>query len=59
MARKTSPHKVANLELAKAMHGLRSSSAAEPHTPKPRKGTRAARKNKAITASADDKGASR
>ncbi|OCI29629.1 hypothetical protein [Oerskovia enterophila] len=31
---------VANPDLARAMHGLRSSSAASPHVPGPRKGTR-------------------
>ena len=37
-----------NPELSKAMHGLRSSSAASPHTPKSRKGTRAANSRRAI-----------
>lgn len=39
---------VANPGLALAMQGLRRSSAASPHTPKPRKGTRSARKERAI-----------
>ncbi|WP_425956097.1 hypothetical protein [Xylanimonas sp. McL0601] len=42
------PHKTANPELAKAMHGLRSSSAASPHVPKPRRGTRTAQARRAI-----------
>ena len=41
-------YKVENLERWKADHGRRSSSAAQPHTLKFRKGTRAARNAKAI-----------
>ena len=40
--------KVANIERWRAMQGLRSSSAAQRHTPKHRKGTRAANKARAI-----------
>lgn len=39
---------LANPERARAMMGLRSSSAAQPHTPKPRKGTRGNRQRHAI-----------
>lgn len=46
-------HAVANPALAQAMRGLRSSSAASPHTPKPRKGARGARKRAAIRAAQD------
>lgn len=42
------PHRWANPELNRAMHGLGSSSAAQPHTPTPRKGTRAERERQAI-----------
>lgn len=38
----------ANPELAKAMRELRRSSAAQPHTPNPLKGSRQARKRQAI-----------
>lgn len=38
-----------NLERHKAMHGLRSSSAAQPHTARPRRGTRAHQRRRAIT----------
>lgn len=38
----------ANPGYAKAMHGLRSSSAAQRHTPKPRKGARTQRRRDAI-----------
>lgn len=38
----------ANPERAAAMAGLRSSNAAQPHTPKPRKGTRGVRLQRAI-----------
>lgn len=44
----------ANPELARAMADLRRSSAASPHTPKPRKGTRSARKRAAIRAQRED-----
>ena len=40
--------KIANPELGQAMLGLRLSSAASPHTPKPRKGTRGANERRAI-----------
>ena len=43
-----SVHRVANLDRWKAHHGLRSSSAASPHTPKPRKGTRSSQRRRAI-----------
>lgn len=46
--RDTNPHRRANPEYAKAMHGLRSSSAAQRHTPRPRKGTRNQKQNQAI-----------
>lgn len=39
---------VSNLERWKAMHGLRSSNAAQPHAPKNRKGTRAVNRKRAI-----------
>lgn len=39
---------VANPGLARAMRELRRSSAAQPHTPRPRKGTRGARKRSVI-----------
>lgn len=39
----------ANPDMAAAMRGLRSSSAAQPHTPKPHKGTRAERQRDEIT----------
>lgn len=45
---KPTKHTWANPERAAAMHGLRSSSAAQPHTPKPRKGTRGVRLQRAI-----------
>lgn len=38
----------ANPERAKAMHGLRSSNAAQPHVAKPHKGARAANRRKAL-----------
>lgn len=44
---------VANPAMAAAMRGLRSSSAASPHVPKPKKGTRSARKSRAIRESWD------
>lgn len=37
-----------NIDLWRAMDGLRSSSAAQRHTPKTRKGTRGARKRQAV-----------
>lgn len=40
--------KIANPELARAMHGLGSSSAASPHVPAPRKGTRGSKARNAI-----------
>lgn len=48
MAKQTKYRHQGNIELARAMHGLRSSSAAQRHTPKPRKGTRSARERAAI-----------
>lgn len=45
--KKPSPY-LANPEFSKAMHGLRSSSAAQRHTPRPRKGTRAQKQTQAI-----------
>lgn len=41
-------HRTANPGLAAAMRDLRRSSAASPHTPAPRKGTRSARTRAAI-----------
>lgn len=41
-------HTWANPERAAAMHGLRSSNAAQPHVPKPRKGTRGEQLQRAI-----------
>lgn len=40
--------RIGNLDRWKAMHGLRSSSAATPHTIRKRKGTRGANKRRAI-----------
>lgn len=49
MAKKVVKHwKTENPEMAHAMMGFRSSSAASPHTPKPRKGTRGMRSRSAI-----------
>lgn len=48
MKKTLNPHRWANPELNRAMHGLGSSSAAQPHTPRPRKGTRAERARQAI-----------
>lgn len=48
MAKKDKAHKVANIDRWKADHGRRSSSAAQPHTLKFKKGTRAVRRVKAI-----------
>lgn len=45
---KRNPYRVANIDRWKADHGRRSSSAAQPHTLKMRKGTRAAKKTRAI-----------
>jgi hypothetical protein len=42
------PHPWANPERNKAMLGLRSSNAAQPHVPGPRKGTRTERRQQAI-----------
>lgn len=50
---RTGHQPVANPELAKAMRELRRSSAAQPHTPKPRKGTRGVRKRRVIAEHAD------
>jgi hypothetical protein len=46
--KKTHAYRVANPELNRAMHGLGSSSATQPHTPRPRKGTRTERERQAI-----------
>lgn len=43
-----SSNKVANEELGRAMMGLRSSNAAQPHVPSHKKGTRGAKKRNAI-----------
>ena len=48
MPKRTKHRNIANPDLHRAMHGLRSSSAAQPHTPTPRKGTRRANKTAAI-----------
>lgn len=45
---KKKSYTTANPAYAKAMHGLRSSSAAQRHTPKPRKGARTQRRRDAI-----------
>jgi len=42
------PHRWANPELNRAMHALGSSSAAQPHTPTPNKGTRGSRAKREI-----------
>lgn len=42
------PHRWANPELNRAMHGLGSSNAAQPHVPAPQKGTRRAQERRAI-----------
>lgn len=44
----TRTHRSANPQMAAAMRELRRSNAARPHVPKPRKGTRAAQKARAI-----------
>ena len=41
-------HRIANAELGKAMHGLRSSNAAQPHVPSHKKGTRSTKNRAAI-----------
>lgn len=41
-------HRTANPDLAQAMAQLRRSSAASPHTPRPRKGTRGAQRRRDI-----------
>jgi len=56
MAPKNHDARWANLERAKAMHGLRSSNAAQPHVPRPRKGTRAERERQAIRDQGRDRG---
>lgn len=48
------PWRVANPEMAKAMRELRRSSAASPHVPTPRKGTRAVRNRKQIDEQKED-----
>ena len=50
MGKKKTPnrHRWANPELNRAMHGLGSSNAAQPHVPTPKKGTRTARDRHAI-----------
>lgn len=48
MAKTTKYRGTENKPLAQAMHGLRSSSAASPHTPKKFKGTRGNQSRKAI-----------
>lgn len=40
--------RLANEEMGKAFHGLRSSNAAQPHIPSHKKGTRSAKKRAAI-----------
>lgn len=52
------PHRWANPELKRAMHALGSSSAAQPHTPTPRKGTRTEQARQAILDQTQHKGAS-
>lgn len=46
-------HSWANPELAAAMRELRRSSAAQPHTPKPRKGSRGVRVQRAVKDQSD------
>lgn len=46
-------HRVANEDLARAMHGLRSSNAAQPHVQKQHKGTRSSHNRAAINLSLD------
>lgn len=41
-------YRLANEELGKALHGLRSSNAAQPHIPSPHKGTRSMKNRQAI-----------
>ena len=48
MKKSVNPHRWANPEMAKAMRDLGSSNAAQPHVPKPDKGTRADRARDAI-----------
>lgn len=48
MAKSIKHQGIENKSYAQAMHGLRSSSAAQPHTPKARKGTRTSQARKAI-----------
>lgn len=48
MAKQTKYRGIENKAYAQAMHGLRSSSAAQPHTPKKFKGTRTNQTRKAI-----------
>lgn len=48
VGKKRNEHRVENRPMYEAMVGLRSSSAASPHTPKPKKGTRGNRKREAI-----------
>lgn len=53
---KIDAHRWANPELSRAMHALRSSNAAQPHVPRPRKGTRAERERQAIRDQGRDRG---
>ena len=50
------PHRWANPELNRAMHGLGSSNAAQPHVPGPDKGTRAERTRLEIRDQSLDRG---
>jgi len=50
------PHRWANPELNRAMHGLGSSNAAQPHVPAPDKGTRAERARLEIRDQSADRG---
>ncbi|MET3172929.1 UNVERIFIED_ORG: hypothetical protein ABIB52_000757 [Arthrobacter sp. UYCu721] len=58
MGSKKSPkaHLWANPDLSRAMHGLRSSNAAQPHVPRPRKGARAERERQVIRDQQKDRG---
>jgi hypothetical protein len=53
--RAPNPHRWANPELNRAMHGLGSSNAAQPHVPTPKKGTRTERDRSEIREQRDGK----
>ena len=54
MSKPDREHRIANLERWKAMHGLRSSNAAQPHIPAALKGTRTSKKNAEIKKSLNE-----